>query len=380
MKKFMALLLSAALILSVLCACGGDAGKTPSDSGKSVLEERTVVVGIMRALWTDRGGKVIQTYKEYLEQNLNVEIKCITLNGQTAEDVITGTENAITMGCDIVIATYSVGLEKSVQLCQEAGVAFGLSNVNPTKEEVEILKGYDNFVGTVCPTADGHKIGAMMAETVIGDGYDNFAVVAFTPGLLDAVDQRSAGFQDRARELGANIVYVLEEAPGPSMITAISTMLETYGDEIDYIIAYGGGTDFTIPALTGTGLNIPVAVPLLPADFESYFETGLLDYVLGFNDHVFALLIANGINYLDGKTLPGFPEDKLVECDNVVLRDVETSKLYDEVSTNGPTFTADELKSMIVAYNPDATFEDMNYLAQNTGLEGIQLRHGSSAE
>lgn len=380
MKKLFAILLCVIMVLSLLAGCGGGNSNTDPDGKTSdgcIMDERTVVVGVLRVLWSDRTGAAIEEYSTYLESHMNIEVKPITINGQTAEDVIAGTENAVTAGCDIIIATYSVGLEKSCQIAQEAGAAFGLAYVNPTQEEVDILKNYDNFIGTVCPTADGHKIGQLMAETIVGDGYKNIGVVAFTPGLLDAVDQRSAGFQERAKELGANIVYVLEEAPGPSMITAVSTMLEAYGDQMDYIVSYGGGADFTVPAMTASEYDIPIAVPLLPTDFLTYFETGLLDYVLGFNEHVFALLIANGINYLDGNVLPGFPEDKIVECDNVVLRDLETSSLYDELCKDG-TFTADELKNCIIAYNPDATFEDLNYLAQNTGIEGIQMRRGSA--
>lgn len=375
-KRITAIVLCFTMLFAlVLSACGENGRKTEGN----ILESETVNLAILRVLWNDRTGEAIEGYANYLEENFNCKVHLITLNDSTGEEVIAGTENAITQGCDIIISTYTVGMEAACSLAKEAGAAFGVAYVTPNESELKSLAQYDNYIGSACTTSDGVAVGARMADTLIDDGYDNFAVTAFPEGMISAVDQRTEGFLKRAEERGANVVYVLREMAGPTMITAISTMLETYGDEIEYIVSYGGGTDFTVPAMTASEYTIPIAVPLLPNDFESYFETGILDYVLGYNEHIFALLFAAGVNYLNGDTLANTNENKIIECSDVVMRSLDDAALYDEITMgrngNDLTFTAEELKSLIVAYNPNATFEDMLALAQSTDIAGIQARH-----
>lgn len=394
-KRLLAIVLCLAMMLSVLVACNqpkedtqpsetntGSVDETPDPSETTianVLDERTVKVAILDNMWNDRSADAMKACGGYLEDNFNCQFEYITIDDTSAQSVIAGTENAITMGCEIILSCVGEGLEQSCNIAQQAGAAFCFLNCTPRDEDFPIIEKYDNYICTLCPPLDGYATGYDLAGQLISEGHDNFAIVTFTPGLLTAVDDQTAGFVARCEEEDANLVYKLEEMPGPTMITAVSTMLETYGSEIDYIAAFGGGTNFVVPALTALNLNIPLAVPSIPTDYETYFNAGMLDYVMGYSDDAVALAFAMGINYLNGVPASGLTEDRTIETCFVVLRSMEDIQTYDKLSQgldgNDPTFNAEEIKSMITAYNPDATFEYICEMAQSVDLEGIQARH-----
>lgn len=383
-KKILAMILVLVMALSLLTACG-DTGTTPgnepgNESGNVLDGSKPVRVAILRNMWSDGTGTYIAQYAEYLEANFNCKFDLVTTDGSTGEAVIAATENSIAMGANIIITTIADGLDQACSIAESAGAAFGLAYVAGNATQRAQLAEHDNFIGIFTAAVDGYSVGKEMAENLIGEGIDNFGVVTFTRGLLEDVDTRTDGFVETATAMGANIVYVLEEMSGSAMIPSISTMLETYGDQMDYIIAYGGGTNFVVPALTATNIVIPIAVPQVPSDYEAYFETGILDYCVGFNDYIFALAFAAGVNYLNGDTAANVPTERIYECANVVFRSVEEARDYDNMA-NGDTdatrtFTADEIKNLIVAYNPDVTYEDYMYLAKTTNLEGLKERHG----
>lgn len=396
MKRKFALALACVFSLSmVLTACGDADNSTSqnpatqdpneqnsvSSATENILDDHTVKVAVLDNMWTDRSGDAMKVCGEYLEANFNCEFQYVTLTDTSAQSVITATEDAITMGCEIIITTVAEGIEQSSATCQEAGVAFAMINANPRTEDQSILESYDSYVATVCPPLDTYSAGYQAAEELIAEGNDNFAIVTFTKGLLTSVDEQVAGFTDACEELGANIIYSLEEMPGESMITAVSTMLETYGDQIEYIAAFGGGTNFVVPSLTAQGLTIPLLVPSVPTDYEAYFNSGILDYVQAYSDDALTIAFALCVNYLNGAQVSGMPENKTIETCNVVLRNLDEVTLYDELSTGidgaDPTFNAEEIRSMIVAYTPDASAEDVMALAQSVDLQGIQSRHGT---
>lgn len=382
-KRILALILSIVMILPLLAGCGGNtpgSSNNPNSSSGNILDRQTVKISILRNLWSDGTGTNIEQYARYLEANFNCKFDLVTIDGSTAEAVIAGTENAVAKGANIILTTIADGLDQACNIAGNAGVAFGMAYVAGNADQRAILATYDNYIGTFCAAVDGYSVGKEMAENLVGEGVDNFGVVTFTPGLLEDVDTRTAGFTETATALGANIVYTLEEMPGSAMITSISTMLETYGDQIDYIIAYGGGTNFVVPALTASNYNIPIAVPQIPADYEAYFKTGILDYCVGFNDDIFGLAFAAGINYLNGQAAADTTDERIYECANVVFRSVEEAREYETLtggnSDTDRSFYADEIKNLIVAYNPNASYQDIMALAKGSDLAGLKARHG----
>lgn len=374
-KRTVAILLVLVLQLSLLCACTGESNVS-GDSG-NILDQRTVNVTIMRNLWSDRNGEQIIMYAKLIEAELNVKFDLMTIGGTAAEDVIAGTESAVAKGADIIISGIADGLVQSCSIAQEANVGFAMCYAMPTEEVMTKLAEFDNYLGTFVNAIDNYRVGADMANTLMDEGYKKFGVVGFTEGLLEASDVRIEGFVETVESRGGTIVSILREMPGSSMITAVSTWLEAYGDELEYINAQGGGANFVGPALTATGYSIPISVPAIPSDYETYFNSGVLDYVISFSDDLFVVAVAVGINWLNNQPAAGTPKEGVYESDDVILRTLDDNVLYAELTdgTKDYTYTMDELRSMITAYNPDVTYEDILGFCQSTSIEGIQARH-----
>ena len=411
MKKLFAITLILALTMGIIAGCGNNPGPSssttsgstttsttpPTDSNVSappsaspgesespaaipnVLDEREILLVIMRNLWTDYQGVAIGNVVEnVISPNFNIRVDFMTLDGSTAENVIAGTENAVAMGADIIISGIADGLEQSCRIAQQAGAAFGLAYVVPPPGENDRLLQFDNWLGTVVNSVDGFTNGYNAGKAIIEDGHDNFAIVSFTRGLLSSADLRVDGFLQAVNEAGRNVVFELYEMPGPGVTVAVSTMLQSFGDEIGYIFAQAGGLNFVGPALTQSGMSIPVYSPNLPNDYETFFAEGFLDYINTFNNSIFALHIALGINYLNGTPLPRMPDNRFHEVCDVILRNAEQTRDF-EARAYGPTsytFSADELKSIIVAYNPDATYDDFVSISSRVDYQGIRERLG----
>ncbi|MCL2588616.1 MAG: hypothetical protein FWD84_04315 [Oscillospiraceae bacterium] len=388
MKRLLAFLLVLILVAG-LAACDGttppEAPPTQTTPGTSatgtgnILDERTVSVVILRHSWTDFLGTAIMRFVDnVITPEFNITVELMTIGSSTAEDVVAGTENAVAAGADIILTATTAGLEASCRIAQQAGVAFGVVYAHPTVAELERLQQFDNWIGSVGIEMDSYQSGRSAAEQLIADGHDNFAIVSWTHGLLPMADRKVEGFLSAIHDAGRNVVFELYEMPGPGMIVAISTMLQIHGREIEYIIAQGGGMGFVGPALTQSDMVIPTYSSSLPDDFEAFFDAGLLNFISTFNNTLFAFSIVQGINFLNGTPLPGTPELRLFESSEVILRTVEQTREFVE-KAYGPTaftLTADELRSIIVAYNPEATFADLVFLLERVDLRGIVERLG----
>lgn len=162
MKKFAALLLVLALMLSVLAGCG-------STSETVEAANETVKIGVITYSATDSEALM---FRSYLENNLGSAfgVDYLYSNMVTSlEDEKAFIDQAKEAGCKGVLAFITYDLAGIVDYCGE-GFFYALQNMTPTEEEYNAVKDKPQFLGIVSPSnEEEYKSGSNIAVALLGE-------------------------------------------------------------------------------------------------------------------------------------------------------------------------------------------------------------------
>ena len=174
MKKFWALLLTAAMTVSMLTGCGGssqpaqadtagnEAGSDSTgqtDTGDNAAQDiaadldmsKTVKIGILVSDATTAEALAFRTYyTEYIQKQYNVEMiysdELTDAAGETS-----AIDTFITNNCKAIISFSSFDRAAQIEQCEGAGVYYAVATGTLTDEEYETYKGYEHYVGAIGP-------------------------------------------------------------------------------------------------------------------------------------------------------------------------------------------------------------------------------------
>lgn len=333
MKKFWALLLTAAMTVSMLTGCGGSGSDTGtgagSDTGSTGTEEqaeqsgdsaaadldmsKTVKIGILVSDATTAEALAFRTYyTEYIQKNYNVELiysdELTDAAGETS-----AIDTFITNNCKAIISFSSFDRAAQIDQCEEAGVYYAVATGTLTDEEYETYKGYEHYVGAIGPSLDiEFETGYNMAKHYLDQGKKNFAIfggaipyytemhIHRAAGMLTAMVEAGgdgasyqgatdAGaiigqiFADGEIKTGAigdiNIVgYVGGYDMDDAWFGKCTQMAQTA--DLEVILAVGNGSDFFGTAISGTDVKI-ASVDAYASSYGEAMEAGMLDYLAG---------------------------------------------------------------------------------------------------
>lgn len=399
MKKFLAVLLSTAMVAS-LTACGGEEsgnsapGGTESasaSSGTSVDKSGNVITNYDDAVdelitdkemphytilvtyfaFTDKLGSQYKSSLEYLGKALNVDFVFVeTGMGEESQSII---EAALVNKPDAWIANTCTVAD--VKAAADAGnipyVSCG--SVFPSEEVAEEMASYDNFLGAI--GVDDYGAGYSAAEALYEDGSRNVVLCGAPKGMAGQHDQRAFGFLDGVAahedmELIGEDYSMMEFAP------AITSFAATY-PELDGVfcscIPEAVYNAFVTEDLVGSvrlgGLDVSEST-------GDYFDNGTLSYMAAGNYVTNMLGFATVYNYLlDGTRIIDNPADMVV-WNNINLRNSEDYNNYITYLDSGiPAYTAREIQDMVHYYNPEMKAEDFRGMGKAFTLEDVMARH-----
>lgn len=330
MKKFWALLMTAAMVLSVLTGCGsspqdetaGAENAAGQESQKADAQQseasgldmsKTVKMGILVSDATTAEALAFRTYyTEYIQKQYNVEMiysdELTDAAGETS-----AIDTFITNNCKAIISFSSFDRAAQLEQCEEAGVYYAVATGTLTDEEYETYKGYEYYVGAIGPSLDVEfETGYNMAKHYLDQGKTNFAIfggaipyytemhIYRAAGMLTAmVDAGGEGadyqgasdkgaiigqiFADGEIKTGAiGNVNVLGYVGGYDMDDAwfgkCAQMAQTA--DLEVILAVGNGSDFFGTAIAGTDVKI-ASVDAYASSYGEAMEAGMLDYLAG---------------------------------------------------------------------------------------------------
>lgn len=235
MKKFLALTMSAALMLS-LAACGGNASddsaanKTPAATTGVAIEGDTIKIGVFEPTTGENGGGGMQEVlgMRYANQvNPTVDINGTTYKIQLVEvdnqsdktAAVTAAQSLISSGVVAVLGSYGSGVSIAAgQTFADAQIpAMGASCTNP-----QVTLGNDFYFRTCF--LDPFQ-GTVMASYAIEQGYKTAALISqngddYSTGLAAFFQQ---AFEGMGGTIVANETYQTNEADFNAILTSIKS-------------------------------------------------------------------------------------------------------------------------------------------------------------
>lgn len=406
-RKVLNILMSAAVIASMLAGCGGTSASSPdssssfdsastSDSATTSDSEaesdtaetengETYKIGVIMYQWTDAQGANIQNYCNYLQENMNVEFQFeSTFYDDDAQ--VSCVENLISAGCDAIISGYDTNIIAAMNTCDTAGVYYAVALDHITEDDFAgsapgqyFLGGTKQFGGNL------GGLGEKYAEAVIASGIDNIGGISFPAWAFSDAPEIYTGFQNALKTAGVTVQdlsfssgFTAEEVK-----SATQTLINENSD-IQAIFGMSSGLDYVYPALQDT--DVKLISMGYDTSVKSLMENGSL-IAAGNNNHTQAIAscVARIINALEGNSysdaesgaynegsivngVAGYPVIGNLEA----LEDYETYVVAEDGSKG--SVTVEELKNCIISINSEATLADLNTLTNRTVEEVKALR------
>ena len=333
MKKFLAVLMSATLLVStMLTGCGGSS-EPAADSQANVQESQqgtenaveesqeapaldtseTVKMGVLVSDATTPEALAFRAYyTDYIQNQYNVELiysdELVDAAGETS-----AIDTFITNNCKAIISFSSFDRAAQIEQCDGAGVYYAVATGTLTDAEYETYKGYEYYVGHIGPSLEVEfETGYNMAKYYLDQGKTNFAVFGGAiPYYTEMHIYRAAGMLTAMVEAGGEGASYQGATTKDAIIGQIfadgglvtgeigsvqlsgyvggydmddawfgkcAQMAQTPGLEV--ILAVGNGSDFFGTAIAGTDIKIG-SVDAYASSYGDAMGAGMLDYLAG---------------------------------------------------------------------------------------------------
>lgn len=352
LSKMIAIVLTMAMLLCVLTACGsGSTTQTTAAGGTqeaaagnpSSAEAKTdITIGVV--IWSTDDGLGADSKKALDAAADALGIKLIYRTGSyDAENQTTDYENLIAAGVDGIMCTTLVdsSTDELLQVCEDAGIPMQLMFRNIIDEEARnYCMSSDNFAGYVVEDEEG--AGAAMVDKLLADGCKEIGLINREAGN-GVIDRRQSGVISHLDELNVpyHVTTITNTATATDAADATSQLLAAYSGIDGLIMSSGsnGSIDGVITLLEGT--NIKLTSFDTPTDLTGSFQAGNLVMVVSGAqiDPMYALI--NLYNKIQGKPFSDKPTEIL--SNYIFLEKAEDIATYDTYFSTFRTYTADEI-------------------------------------
>ena len=382
-KKLLGLVLSVAMVATLLVGCGGQQTAAPAASDAAAGTEAESVAGaVSEAAGGDVSGANVavfyytysDTYIASVRTALDAALDAAGIsyqdydsnNNQTTQNEQIDT--AIAQGANVlvvnIVTSGSVDASQAiVDKASAAGVPVIFFNraVEGDEEAGKVLGSYDKcaFVGTDAPEA-GHMQGKMIGDYLVanydavdlnGDGVIQYAMFMGQLGNAEAIARTQFGVEDANAVLTAagkpeleyfdasnSDKYQVDQdgawsatAANAYMVTNLSQYNEANGNMIELVICNNDGmAEGAITALNDAGYNLGtedcVTIPVFGVDATAAAVQLIADGKMTGTIKQDAEGMANGIAHLVGNAAAG--KEVMADTDSYVIDENVSNKIY----------------------------------------------------
>ena len=287
MKKTLAILLSAVMMLGLLAGCGSKTTEQPSTSGTENTETAALNVGVFYYDYSD-------VYISSVRSSMDEQLKAMGVNytnydggsnqAQQTDQINTAISNGANLLIVNIVETSSPdAAQNAVEAAKTAGIPIIFFNREVSDD---VVNSYETcaFVGTNAPEA-GHMQGQMVGEYLLenydtvdlnGDGVISYVMFKGQEGNAEAEARTQFGVEDANAVLtaagkpelayynaSATDKYLVDQggkwsaqAANDYMATILPEYSEANGNMVELIICNNDGmAEGAVSALQGAGYN-----------------------------------------------------------------------------------------------------------------------------
>lgn len=386
LKKLFSLLLALVMVFS-LCACGGpaDDGDDAVDHGSDAGEFTIGFLGSMFGTGQDL------TVKNYVENVLLPNFPNVSAVYSTAfyniEDEKTALEDLITQGADgIVVVSGMYDMVGLLETCADAGVYLSCAVSAPSQDDMDLILEDDYlmeyFLGmSGVSIADEYAAGEKIAEASIELAQGGTIAVLGMQGFVKTSYQyqRLEGVRAALGDLyNENMFFNIEW--GDATMTLGSDLLAQAPASVATTTA---GADILCGLVSAKKLGDTTqvaAIGYVDNSYLTYFNSGALDYCEAVYGEYAAGAFILMYNWLNNGLRWTSAEGDFAWCEVpcVSIPDADSMAQWLEYcgTADKSPFSIDDVKSMLVQYNPDVTYADFEALMQAVDMASVQARRG----
>lgn len=378
MKKLLSLILSLALLLSLTASVFAQAEPELSADGK--FPAQAVKIGFINYDTSAEQVLGIQKYFEYLQQFFNFEVLW-SESLSSAEAEFAFIEQCAAAGCQAVIGYYNEGKSESIKLASDLGMYYwgGAMNADiydPQKDNPKYLGGYvsggeqdENYLA-------GYSIAKALVDAgckkaIVMSGGKDYAVEFFV--------QRYNGIMDALKEGGAEVVYEVPGWPGTEPFAAHQTAaLQTDADCLAGTLT----CMMWLQPMQNAGKMGQIKIGGIETVSEAM--AGLMEggiYAAAFSEiaDTFGLsipMILNAVTGFGAQQRNADGSAGKVKVSNWVITNAGDMAFFAQ-HQNGEgewVFSIDDIKTILGAFNPAFTLDDMSALYSAVSADDIRAR------
>lgn len=382
-KRIMCIVLVLAMVVTFTACSKESEPDASTNKGSDVVADDTTTgdapkFKIGYSYWSnvDVLGKQFYDNIKATVEGLGCEFMYLDWPSIDAEGIQEVTQNLIEAGCDGIIA---ISISPSmIELCDQNDVKLvQLCTSIEDESMIEQALSGEAYVGSVM--ADDYKAGFEMAQGLADAGSTKIAYVAQAAGTATQIDNRVRGIE--AYVATNPSIEIVTNYRGADMADGVRQMLTAF-PEIDGV-AVTGNDGTVIGAIYADGMQdrVKIATVDLQEGNDQHIEEGVLVWVADGQAPLANLAVALLYNSLSGTPLiTGDERTNPILGSNVYIKTVQDYNDFVELyQGEEQVYTADEIKELIVTFNPDATLDDLVALAATNGLESVKERHGLSS-
>ena len=398
MKKLIALLLALVMVLG-LAACGStgsdkpstdkpstDAPAGPQTDSKGRYPAETIKIGFVNYDPTAEQWLVLESYFEYLSEAFNIEVMCSeALNSAEAE--LAFIDACAAAGCQVIFGYYNNSNEQAFKRAAEHGMYYFGQGANTAFTGDPEIMNSPYYLGSFYAGKSDYEYGYGCIEMLVEagckkiagvSGGKNFGVQLFVDrwqGAMDAI----ADYQ--AKGVDVELVYEVAGFPGTDGGFEAGQTTVLGMDEVDGVFStltalmwikptQDAGKFGTLKFAAAGETMGEAAIGMFGAGFYVGTATEIID--------VFGMAVPLIINALDGTPIRNADGTApLVTSGWWKVTNVQDAGYYGSVQggDNGWAFDIDDVRNLVVAYNPDVTVDDYHALYTAVSAAEIQARH-----
>ncbi|OYO67738.1 hypothetical protein C8E03_104192 [Lachnotalea glycerini] len=381
-KKLLSLLLGLSIAVT-LVGCGS----SNSDSGTSTTEatdaatsdssaaitgtypEEKILIGVELYDPTESETLAMQEYFAKLSETYNVEFKYSEAIAD-ADAEMKFVEDCAMAGCKGYFGYYNVTGAQLIQSVIDYEMYFYGYYDEASYEE---FAGDPYYLGCVLAGGNEYDKGKALGDWVVANGYKN--VVYANGGADFGVGQfvdRQQGFLDA---IGDDVtVTTVGGFPGDQFFADQAAALSTEG--LEAVVASFNGLDFWAQPIASAGLTDKVALATIGSVNETYlsaFENNSVSLLVSNNIDTYGFVIPIICNAVDGNANALKTEGKapLLSTDFWIVNNADDCKKLYEVLSGEGVFTAEQLMTLSVSNNPQASLATLEELAKTGSISAV---------